>query len=133
MYECCVVLGFHCRPVHWHCPRSSSVYIPDDSNLWQVIWENRQELIGVAHSHPGCGSSSPSQEDLTTFAAIEAGIGRRLLWWIVTEDSAAYFWWVGPDKYSYDGTDSLVDWDWLPELRRQSGYKSYGGFDGSKS
>jgi hypothetical protein len=72
----------------------SSVAIPDSRTLWEFIWEHRDEISGIAHTHPGSGIPGPSHEDLTTFRAVEKGLGRILDWWIVTTG------WV--TKYNYD-------------------------------
>ena len=55
------------------------------------IWSNRDRIGGVAHTHPWEGTTSPSSTDLTTFAAIEAGLGKRLYWPIVTMTHVEFF------------------------------------------
>ena len=82
---------------HMDMPRATS----DDGGVWALgeSANDRAEslcslqapdftlpdLAGVAHSHPGGGIPTPSWEDLTTFAAVEDGLGQRLVWWIVSE------------------------------------------------
>lgn len=73
--------------IHRHAPSGrTSASLPDSRQLWDVIWENRDRLLGIAHSHPGRGVPSPSGTDLTTFDAVERALGRRLSWWIASED-----------------------------------------------
>lgn len=106
-------------PIHWHLPAGRTAgSIPDTRELWDVIWENRATLSGFAHSHPGHGIPAPSWEDVTTFSAIELAIGRRLIWWITSEDSLIAARWNGPHKYSYKSY-VLTDLDpfWVQQLR----------------
>lgn len=125
MMEVGVVIALDGSALHWHMPPGrSSVALPDSPDLWDVIWENRNNLLGIAHSHPGNGVPGPSWEDITTFASIEAGLGRRLRWWITSGDRFAEFYWTGPEKYDYTGrevsTRKEVSYLWLPELRAHS-------------
>jgi hypothetical protein len=86
-------------PIHWHLPPDrTGVALPDSRALWKVLWENRHRLGGVAHTHPWAGPSAPSVIDVTTFAAIEAGLGQRLIWPIVTFTAVGYFVWFGPEE-----------------------------------
>ena len=85
-----VVLDLAGQPLYWHLPPGRSMGgLPDSRNLWDVIWENRDIISGFAHSHPGSGKPGPSHTDVTTFAAIEAALGRRLDWWIVSAEDEA--------------------------------------------
>ena len=74
-------------PVFWHLPPDRSAgYIPDSRKLWEEIWDHRLEDLIFAHSHPGRGHyPGPSSTDVTTFAAIEAALGRRIGWFITNE------------------------------------------------
>ena len=122
--EVAVVLDLERRPLFWHAPaRATAVSLPDSRTLWDVLWANRAAISGVAHSHPGTGEALPSHEDLTTFAAVEAGLGRRLEWWIATADRVRCFAWSGPTRYAYSGRDAASDREtaeWLAELRARS-------------
>lgn len=111
-------------PVFWHLPNGrSSVAIPDTRKLWDVLWELRDtEFLGFAHSHPGSGVPAPSDTDLTTFAAIESGLGRRLDWWITSFDRIIQLRWEGPGRLDYEGF--LVEPpEWAYELITLSGYR----------
>lgn len=98
------------RPIYWHSPRGRTIaYLPDSRTLWDIIWENRNQLWGFAHSHPGGGIPEPSFEDLTTFAAVESALGRRLFWPIISQDAVIICIWVGPGKLDYH---IIIDIDW---------------------
>jgi hypothetical protein len=75
--------------------------LPDSHELWEILWASREELGGVAHTHPWDGPAGPSHTDVTTFAAVEAGLGKRLIWPIVTFTQVDYYEWVGPDRLDY--------------------------------
>jgi len=97
-----LVFDFHGGVIHWHVPPNRSQgALPDSRDLWEVLWENREILGGVAHTHPWNCEAHPSQTDVTTFAAVEAGLGMRLVWPIVTFTEVGYFTWVGPDRLDY--------------------------------
>jgi hypothetical protein len=123
-----VVVNLKGEPIYWHLPPGRIAgYLPDSRSLWDVLWDNRNDLMGFAHSHPGSGFPGPSMEDLTTFSAVERGLGRRLLWWICTKDQVLTWAWDGPDKYHYAAVlDSEYNYEpqvnpgWLEELRRLS-------------
>lgn len=125
--EAGVVFGFEHEVIYWHLPENrSGGALPDSRKLWDVLWENRAKIYGFAHSHPGSGPPGPSWEDVTTFAGIELGLYRRLIWPIVTSDCISTILWNGPGKYDYV-VHSLgprkQDPSWLAELRQHSNYK----------
>lgn len=82
MHEVAMVFDKDGNAIHWSSGRSAAV--PDSRTMWDIIWENRHKIGGVAHTHPWDGPTGPSGTDVTTWAAIEAGLGKRLLWPIVT-------------------------------------------------
>jgi hypothetical protein len=63
----------------------STTRIPDARERWEIIWEHRQEITEIAHSHPG-GFLDFSHEDLTTMEAVEAGTGKTFTWSIITKN-----------------------------------------------
>src|SRR4051812_34488340 len=63
----------------------SGTLIPDSRDRWETIWEHRDEITEIVHSHPGSFLDF-SHEDLTTMQAVEAGTGRKFAWSIVTAD-----------------------------------------------
>jgi proteasome lid subunit RPN8/RPN11 len=117
MKEVAVVVSKEGEALYW-MDGSDSVTIPDSPTLWQFIWENRDKICGIAHTHPGKGTPYPSGTDLTTFRAIEQALGRQLDWWIVSEDEATLVHTVHPEGC---GTSLfMAKVSWLPELRRLS-------------
>jgi hypothetical protein len=100
--EAALVFDTEGRTLDWHVPSDRSAgALPDSHRLWELLWENRERLGGVAHTHPWEGAAWFSQTDVTTFAAVEDGLGRRLLWPVVTFTEVATFAWVGPGRLDY--------------------------------
>lgn len=124
MLETGAVIGRDNKVIHWHEPRvRSSAALPDSRDLWDVLWENRRLLVGFAHSHPGGGIPHPSHEDVTTFAAVEAALGRRLRWWITSEDATVIVQHRGsPGRYDYEvwNFEGPIP-EWVYDLRSKSG------------
>lgn len=131
--EAGVLIDRNGKPIYWHLPDNRSIaLLPDSHELWDQIWRNRRRLLGFAHSHPGCGIPGPSHEDITTFAAIESALGKRLIWWIVSEDAVVELVWTGPDRLCYDYQGKTFSWvlelrgkrmlSWVQELRDLSGF-----------
>ena len=114
------------EPVFWHLPEGRSAGgLPDSRALWDVLWEHRlAEGLGFAHSHPGSGVPGPSYTDLTTFAAVELGLGRRLRWWITSSDRIVELAFCGPGKLMYAPTHTSVcmleEPSWTEQLRKHS-------------
>ena len=120
MIESALVFDAEGAVIYLHEPQGSTAgSLPDSRALWQVLWAHRDRLGGVAHTHPGAGEPRPSTEDITTFAACEAGLGRRLDWWIASADQAALFRWRGPAKHDYGATEAPLP-AWLDQLRTLS-------------
>jgi len=120
--EIAVVINKNHGVLAWHNPPgSTNGSIPQSYDLWKVMWENRDDLEGVAHSHPGSGATGPSYTDVTTWSGCELGLGKRLLWWITTSDQLFVFWWVGPEKYDYAGKrvedPDVLRMEWVQTLR----------------
>ncbi len=63
----------------------SSTKIPDNRERWEIIWQHRNEITEIAHSHPG-EFLDFSHEDLTTMEAVEAGAGKMFTWSIITKN-----------------------------------------------
>lgn len=105
----------------WKNGRTAAV--DDDAEFWHMLWENKHRIKIVAHTHPGRGIPIPSHEDVTTFAAVEAALGRRLEWWIVSADSVTKHTWFGNGEMSYEDINIEMDTPptWVDELRRRSG------------
>lgn len=128
--EAGVLLDRKGLPIYWHKPEDrSSAALPDSSDLWKEIWDNRDIVAGFAHSHPGGGTPHPSHTDLTTFAAVEAGLGMRLFWWITSEDDVSLVLWTGPDRLDYTvrSVKPMFEPSWTDHLRSLSNQKSKSG------
>lgn len=121
MIEAGVLLDLEGQPLHWHLPPGrSGGTLPDSRDLWDVIWSNRLNIAGFAHSHPGSGVPGPSYTDITTFAAVEAGLGQRLDWWIISSDEVCLVRWVGRDRLDYGVLPVKQRMNWGPRLRELS-------------
>ena len=122
--EIAVVIDIDNNPICWHEPAgSTAASIPDSRDLWSVLQDRCEVIEGVAHSHPGSGPTAPSGTDVTTFSAIERGLGRRFQWWITTTDQLFVYEWCGPGLYDYAGervVGVLEGSPWVRELRRKS-------------
>lgn len=99
MMETALVFDWEGRTIHWHEPPGrSGGALPDSRDLWDVLWEHRSKktggtgrLGGVAHTHPWDGPTGASGTDLSTFRAVELGLGQRLWWPIVTFTHSHWF------------------------------------------
>jgi len=122
--ETAVILDAEGHALHWHLkPDRSAGFIPDSTDLWDAIWRHRSSLTAIAHSHPGGGLPRPSGTDLTTFDAIERGLGRPLLWWIISCDGVSAIQRVPEtERFVVMGLKSVEhnSLPWLQELHRLS-------------
>ncbi|MFO0612025.1 MAG: hypothetical protein U0414_05535 [Polyangiaceae bacterium] len=91
----------------------SPIAIPDARSRWEIIWENRERVGEIAHSHP-IGPLAFSREDETTFEALESALGRELVFSVVAPD--------GMIRRQAD-RDERVECEpsWAAELRLASG------------
>ena len=62
----------------------SATRVPDSRERWEIIWQHRNEITEIAHSHPG-EFLDFSHEDLTTMEAVEAGTGKAFTWSIISK------------------------------------------------
>lgn len=116
-----VIFDYDMKPIYWHLPFDRSAgHIGDSRDLFLIMMENKGRIYGFAHSHPGSGLPSPSWTDLTTFSAVERGLGKRLVWPIVTKDRLRNFFWQGPDEFDYKDVFIDAKFYWLSELRYHS-------------
>lgn len=134
MVEVGVVINTNGEPIYWHEPRASSGAIPDSAVLWNAMWRAHRDgwLAGFAHSHPGGGLPSPSQEDLSSFVANESGLGRMLTWWITSSDRLVMIKrstmdsMPGREIYSVQEVSVWHEPAWAAELRRRSNTSAEG-------
>lgn len=132
MIETAMVFDALGKVIHWHEPPGrSGGSLPDSSDLWGVLWHNRYRLGGVAHTHPWDGEAWASMTDITTFKAVEDGLGIRLVWPVVTMTQVKYFTYFHKiGQHSEDAPPAFAAAEWwdrnIQELRR----RSQGGQDG---
>jgi hypothetical protein len=124
--EVIVVFDIHGKALYWHDQDASAGYVPDSDDLFDFLWEHRHHLGGYAHTHPGMGKARPSGIDLSTFEALEKGLGKHLLWPILTFDNMICVvrnpLYKDRDKAMWTLAGPLtVEFDWIDELRRRSG------------
>ena len=79
--EVCFLIGVD-GSILWADASHSPVALPDSRDRWEAIWQLRNELAEIAHSHP-VGPSAFSAEDESTMAALDAALGRTLRYSIV--------------------------------------------------
>ena len=103
--------------VIWSDASESPVALPDSRSRWQAIWDNRERLTEIAHSHP-VGPHAFSHEDTTTMEALNAALGRRVRFSVVSP--------TGMLVRDSDGNDQEVATEppWTVELRALSGMRS---------
>ena len=52
MIETAAVFDLKGNVIHWHLPLGrSGGWLPDSRDLWTILWNNRENLGGVAHTH----------------------------------------------------------------------------------
>ena len=126
MMETALVFDRQGKTLHWHEPPGrSGGSLPDSPDLWAVIWDNRDQLGGVAHTHPWKGPAAPSHTDVTTFRAIEQGLGSLLLWPIVTFTEVKYMVYNQvTGLYVLGSLQRGWDLEGLAELRERSGHQN---------
>lgn len=111
MMEVALVFDKDGKTICFHEPMGrTGGAIPDSRNLWDILWENRERLGGVAHTHPWDGDAWYSHTDVTTFRAIEMGIGRDLMWPIATFTDIKTFVFMSYDE-EHQGYGSLATCD----------------------
>jgi len=87
--------------------------LPDSRARWEAIWQHRDVIEEIAHSHPA-GPLGFSWEDETTMRALEDALGKPLRFSIVAP---------GGMVARQNGRDERVRQEppWAAELRRASG------------
>lgn len=82
------------KALFWLGPNGCHAGAVEDSHvLWQRIWDAREVIGGVAHTHPWGGYPHPSDTDVTTWRALELALGKRLVWPIITMDQMTCYKW----------------------------------------
>jgi hypothetical protein len=113
MREVCFLIGEHDQ-VLWRDAGSLGA-LPDSPARWQAIWQLREQLVEIAHSHP-LGPLEFSSEDESTMAALTAALGRPPRFSVVAPDGMVA---------RVAGHDVRIadEPKWVAALRRQSGMK----------
>jgi hypothetical protein len=123
MMETALVFDTEGHTLYWHEPLGrTGISLPCSHDLWQVLWEHRAILGGVAHTHPWAGPAQPSSVDLETFQECEKNLfkkneRRQLIWPVVTftdqknivwdKDAQLYVVAPGPLPFEIEGIEEL--------------------------
>src|SRR6188474_85322 len=97
----------------WSDASSSPVALPDSRLRWEKIWELRDEIQEIAHSHPA-GPHAFSREDETTMDALTSALGRPLRFTVVSPDGMI-------TRLAKDDLDIEIEPWWTGLLRLASG------------
>ena len=81
MREVCFLVG-QAGEVLWADASDSPAALPDSRTRWEAIWELRDRLAAIAHSHP-VGPSAFSVEDESTMSALDSALGRSVRYLVV--------------------------------------------------
>ena len=120
MREVGALINLKGEVIAWHLPQDrTGGSLPDSRHLWDLIWENKEDLWGFAHSHPGSGVPGPSHTDITTFAAIEGALGKTINWWITSSDTLVVVTYYGPEYITFL-IQPKNEPSWVKELRERS-------------
>lgn len=82
MREVCFIIG-RGGAVLWSDGSESPLALPDSRARWEAIWRLRAELECIVHSHP-VGPHAFSAEDRSTMEAVEAALGRKVCWMVLS-------------------------------------------------
>ncbi|MCU0654866.1 MAG: Mov34/MPN/PAD-1 family protein [Polyangiaceae bacterium] len=66
----------------WSDASGSPVALPDSRARWEAIWQHREALAEIVHSHP-VGPLAFSSEDEATMEALSSALGRAPLFSVV--------------------------------------------------
>jgi len=79
--EVCFLIGID-GSILWADASNSPVALPDSRDRWEAIWQLRDDLYEIAHSHP-VGPTAFSAEDTSTMSALDDALGRKLRYSVV--------------------------------------------------
>jgi hypothetical protein len=112
--EVCFLIGKDDR-VLWADASDSPTALPDSRARWEAIWNHREELTEIAHTHPN-GPERFSQEDEETMAALASALGKTPRFSVITPSS------VIVRENAQDGIRVEEPW-WVHLMRLASGMK----------
>ncbi len=81
MREVCFLIGKD-GSILWADASDSPAALPDSRARWEAIWERRELLAEIAHSHP-VGPAAFSSEDESTMEALDSALGRVMRYTVV--------------------------------------------------
>jgi hypothetical protein len=81
MREVCFLIG-RGGAILYADASDSPAALPDSRDRWEAIWECREELEAIVHSHP-VGPSAFSAEDESTMEAIDVALGKPIRYCVV--------------------------------------------------
>ena len=116
--EVCFLIGAH-DTVLWKDASQSPTALPDSRARWQAIWSHRDRIVEIAHTHP-LGGAKFSLEDETTMAAVDAALGRRLRYAVITPTLLLRRFPGGPTEHAGDHIVEAEPW-WTALIRSASG------------
>jgi hypothetical protein len=79
--EVCFLIG-RGDAILWADASNSAAALPDSRPRWESIWQHRDELEAIVHSHP-VGPAAFSAEDESTMEAIDSALGRAMRYCVV--------------------------------------------------
>jgi arsenate reductase (thioredoxin) len=97
----------------WSDVSTSPLALPDSRERWEQIWQHREQLVEIAHSHP-LGPEQFSAEDSSTMRALDDALGPGKLFSLVTPRQYLL---RGPDDIAVPATPPA----WVRQLRLASG------------
>ncbi|MEX2552490.1 MAG: hypothetical protein WD627_05780 [Actinomycetota bacterium] len=109
--EVCFLVGLDAE-VMWADLDGTPGALKDSRARWEAIWRNRERLVEVAHTHPS-GLLAFSSEDSTTMEAVDAALGRRLRYSVVTGEAVLL-------RDEFENTKVVPVEPWWAELIRQA-------------
>ncbi|CAN5193429.1 hypothetical protein BH09MYX1_BH09MYX1_57600 [soil metagenome] len=114
MREVCFLIGTD-GSILWADASTSASALPDSRERWEAIWQNREQLSEIAHSHPGVPLGF-SAEDESTMAALTQALGRALRFSVVAPNGVVV---------RQNGVDVVVEKEpwWAGLLRMASGMR----------
>lgn len=111
MLETAVVFNYLGKAIYWHMPSNrTSQKIPDSQKLWDFLWDNREHVAGIAHTHVLHSKNKLSYIDMVTFTAIESALGKRLHWLLISTDHIAEYYCKTGQQFIY--TPNMI-YNWL--------------------
>ena len=114
MREVCLLITKN-GTIVWSDAGDNALALPDSRARWEAIWNNREELAEIVHSHP-VGPRAFSHEDETTMEALDAALGKALRFSVLAPEGLV----VREDGKVFESAET--PW-WVPLLRLASGMK----------